>query len=204
MPSDRPSGGLSRPHDWHSTDYVADWIAHDQTRDPVRRPRLRDMIASAPHPRDARISVLDVGAGFGAVTEELLQVYPAAEVTLQDYSEPMLADARRRLAAKAGQLRYVTADLTDANWAKAVGGPFDLAVSAICLHNLGDDAKIFACYRAIHGLLKPGGWFLDYDLFFRGGVDSHLAAMREAGFARVECRWQEERHAIVAAIRGDS
>jgi tRNA (cmo5U34)-methyltransferase len=193
-------GGLSKPHDWHSQDYVAEWISEDGARDPVRRPRLRDMLAAAPFARDARFSVLDVGAGYGAVTEELLRIFPQAQVTLQDYSEPMLAAARRRLAAHAGQLRVVTADLTDASWPKAVGGPFDLATSAIVLHNLRDDGKIFACYRAIHGLLKPGAWFLDYDLFF-DGVDGHLQALQEAGFAAVECRWQEERHAIVAARR---
>ncbi len=112
----------------------------------------------------------------------------------------MLAEARRRLAAHADQLRYVVCDLTDPAWPGAVGGPFDLAMSAIALHNLGDYAKIYACYRAIHDLLRPGGWFFDYDLFFNG-VEPHLEAMREAGFAPVECRWQEDRHAIVAAAR---
>jgi trans-aconitate methyltransferase len=198
MPSDPLRGGLSVPHDWHSQDYVSDWIVHDVSRDPVRRPRLREMLATAPLARDARIAVLDVGAGYGAVTKELLQVFPAAEVTLQDYSEPMLAEARERLAAHAAQLRYVVCDLTDPAWAGAVGGPFDLAMSAICLHNLRNDAQIFACYRAIRGLLRPGAWFLDYDLFF-DGVEGHVNAMREAGYATVECRWQEGRHAIVAA-----
>jgi SAM-dependent methyltransferase len=193
-------GSLSTPHDWHSSGYVADWIAHDVARDPVRRPRLREMLAAAPFARDARLAVIDVGAGYGAVTEELLALFPAAEVTLQDYSEPMLDEARRRLAAHAGQLRYVVADLTDPEWPGAVGGPFDLAVSAICLHNLRDDPQIFACYRAIHDLLRPGGWFLDYDLFF-DGAEPHLNAMRKAGFARVECRWQEKPRAIVAAAR---
>ncbi len=97
-------------------------------------------------------------------------------------------------------MRVVTADLTDPAWPRAVGGPFDLATSAIVLHNLRDEAKIFACYRAIHDLLKPGGWFLDDDLFF-DRVESHLAAMREAGFATVECRWQDERYATIAAGR---
>lgn len=193
-------GGLRKPHDWHSQEYVSDWISEDTARDPVRRPRLRDMLQAAPFARDARLAVLDVGAGYGAVTEELLRIFPAAEVTLQDYSEPMLAAARRRLAAHEGQLRVVTADLTDPQWPKRVGGPFDLATSAIVLHNLRDDAKIFACYRAIHELLKPGGWFLDYDLFF-DGVESHLAAMRDAGFTKVECRWQEQPHATVAAVK---
>jgi len=193
-------GGLSKPHDWHSSDYVTEWIAQDEARDPVRRPRLRDMLAAAPFPRDAQLSALDVGGGFGAVTEELLQLFPAAEVTLQDYSRPMLAAARERLAAHAGQLRYVVCDLTDPSWPGAVGGPFQLAVSAIVLHNLRDEEKIFACYRAIHGLLRPGGWFLDYDLFF-DGVEGHLNALRAAGFAPVECRWQEKPHATVAAQR---
>lgn len=194
-------GGLSRPHDWHSQDYVSEWIAEDQARDPVRRPRLREMLQGAGLAPDARPKVLDVGAGYGAVTEELLRLHPQAEVTLQDYSEPMLADARRRLAAKAAQLKVAVCDLTDPAWPGKVDGPFDLAMSAIVLHNLRDDAKIFACYRAIHGLLKPGAWFLDYDLFF-DGVDGHIEAMREAGFSPVECRWQEERRAIVAARRG--
>jgi trans-aconitate methyltransferase len=193
-------GPLPVPHDWHSSNYVADWITHDSARDPVRRPRLRDMLAAAPFARDARLAVIDVGAGYGAVTEELLALFPAAEITLQDYSEPMLAEARSRLAAHAGQLRYVVSDLTDPAWPGAVGGPFDLAVSAIALHNLRNEAQIFACYRAIRGLLRPGGWFLDYDLFF-DGVEGHLAALSEAGFARVECRWQEKPHATIIAAR---
>ncbi len=193
-------GGLRRPHDWHSQEYVSEWISEDEARDPVRRPRLREMLQAAPFPRDAPLAVLDVGAGYGAVTEELLRIFPQALVTLQDYSEPMLAAARQRLAAHADKLRVVTVDLTDPAWPQAVGGPFDLATSAIVLHNLRDDAKIFACYRAIHDLLRPGGWFLDYDLFF-DGVESHLAAMRRAGFTTVECRWEEKPHATIAATR---
>src|SRR5438445_11678030 len=147
------------------------------------------MLAAAPFARDSRLAVLDVGGGYGAVTEELLQLFPAAEVTLQDYSRPMLDEARRRLAAQAAQLRYVVCDLTDPSWPSTVGGPFDLAVSAIVLHNLRDEQKIFACYRAIHDLLRPGGHFLDYDLFFHG-VEGHIAELKKAGFT-VECPWQQ-------------
>lgn len=201
LTGERGGGGLDRPHDWHSNEYVRDWIAHDEARDPVRRPRLREMLMAAPLPREARLAVLDVGAGYGAVTEELLRLFPNAQVTLQDYSQPMLAEARRRLAAYQSQLRFVTCDLSDPGWARQVGGPFDLAMSAIALHNLRNDPQIFACYRAIHDLLKPGGWFIEEDLFF-DGVEPHLAAMREAGFATVECRRQDERRAVVAASRG--
>jgi len=188
------------PHDWHSTDYVAEWIKRDAARDPERRPLLQLMLSSAPFPREAAIDVLDVGAGFGVVTEEVLRAFPAARITLQDYSAPMLDQAQQRLADRSGQLRCVLCDLTDPSWPRQVGGPFDLAVSAIALHNLGDPKKIYGCYRVIHGLLKPGGLFLNCDRFV-GGLDPHLAELREAGFTRVECPWQDPPRAIIIASR---
>jgi ubiquinone/menaquinone biosynthesis C-methylase UbiE len=188
------------PHDWQSTDYVDEWIKRDAARDPERRPLLQRMLSLAPFPSDARIEVLDLGAGYGVVSEEVLQAFPAACITLQDYSAPMLGQARRRLVGHTDQVRYILCDLTDPSWPLQVGGPFDLAVSAIALHNLGDPNKIYACYRAIHGLLKSGGLFLNCDRFV-DGVEPHLAALREAGFARAECTWQDLPRAIIIAAR---
>jgi ubiquinone/menaquinone biosynthesis C-methylase UbiE len=188
------------PHDWHSTDYVTGWISHDVARNPDRRPLLRQMLSFASFSREAKLQVLDVGAGYGVVTEEVLQAFPAAHVTLQDYSRPMLDQARRRLAGNSGQLSYVICDLSDPSWPRHVGGPFDLAVSAIALHNLRDPEKIFACYRPIRDLLKPGGFFLNCDRFVEG-VEPHLAELRKIGFDRVECPWQEPPRAIIVADR---
>jgi len=190
------------PHDWQSADYVAGWIEHDIARDPERRPLLRQMLSSVRFPRDARLEVLDVGGGYGVVTEEVLAAFPAARVTLQDYSPAMLDQARRRLAGHSDRLSYVLADLIDPAWPHHVGGPFDLAVSAIVLHNLGSREKIFACYPAIHGLLGPGGCFVNCDRFV-DGVDGHLTALRSAGFGRVECTWQGAPRAIIVAARTD-
>ena len=86
------------PHDWHSTDYVAEWITRDAARDPERRPLLQQMLSFARNAELDVLDVLDVGAGYGAVSEEVLQAFPAARVTLQDYSRPMLGHARQRLA----------------------------------------------------------------------------------------------------------
>jgi ubiquinone/menaquinone biosynthesis C-methylase UbiE len=188
------------PHDWHSAQYVSGWITHDIARDPDRRPLLRQMLAAAPFARDAELEVLDVGAGYGVVTEEVLNAFPAARVTLQDYSEPMLDQARQRLSDRLDPLSFVLCDLTDPSWSQRVGGPFDLAVSAIALHNLRSPGKIFACYRAIHGLLKPGGSFLNCDRFI-DGVDRHMAELRDAGFARVECIAHQAPRAILVAVR---
>ncbi len=190
------------PHDWQSADYVAGWIDHDVARDPERRPLLRKMLSSVSFPSDTKLDVLDVGGGYGVVTQEVLAAFPAARVTLQDYSLAMLDQARRRLAGHANRLSYVLADLMDPAWPKQVGGPFNLAVSAIVLHNLGSREKIFACYPAIYGLLAPGGFFLNCDRF-ADGVDGHLTALRAAGFGRVECVWQDPPRAIVVAARTD-
>jgi 2-polyprenyl-3-methyl-5-hydroxy-6-metoxy-1,4-benzoquinol methylase len=189
-------------HDWHSQHYVDEWIARDLTRDEERRKRLQQMLAEAPYAAEAEITVLDVGGGYGVVSEEVLRTFPHARVTLQDYSQPMLDQARRRLAPHAGRVSYAVGDLRDPAWARQVGGPFDLVVSAIAIHNLRDPGHIAACYRAIGQLVKPDGVFLDYDLFdLIGGLDAQMRTIGDAGFAVVDRVWQEGRVAIIAARR---
>jgi tRNA (cmo5U34)-methyltransferase len=189
-------------HDWHSAGYVDEWIARDVTRDDERRARLREMLAAAPFAADNAIAVLDVGGGYGVVTEEVLRAYPQARVTLQDYSQPMLDRAPERLAGYSERVRYAVGDLRDPAWTQGVGAPFDLAVSAIAIHNLRDRGQIAGCYRAIATVLNPGGAFLDYDLFgLIGGVDTQMGAIKDAGFGAVDCLWQEGRLAIVRATK---
>jgi SAM-dependent methyltransferase len=189
-------------HDWHSPRYVEEWITRDLSRDEERRLRLRQMLAAAPFAAEAEITVLDVGGGYGVVTEEVLRAFPRAIVTLQDYSAPMLDQARQRLVAHTARVQYSLADLRDPAWTTAVGGLFDLAVSAIAIHNLRDLGEIAASYRGIAAVLKPGGMFLDYDLFgLIGGTDAQMQTIRDAGFATVDCLWKRERLAIIRAVR---
>ena len=201
MPSKPENASPDEEHDWHSEAYVDEWIARDLGRDEERRTILRQMLSHAPFAADAEIRVLDIGAGYGMVTEEVLKKFPRARITFQDYSEEMFARARRQLAKHAGQVTYVLCDLLEPGWGKKAGGPFDLVVSAIAIHNLRDTAKIAGCYRAIFDLLKPGGYFLDCDHVHRiGGVEGNLAALRKAGFERAESPWRkEERTAILVA-----
>jgi Methyltransferase domain len=119
---------------------------------------------------------------------------------LQDYSDVMLARAREHLAKSAGQLSFVAADLTDPAWPQRVGGPFDLIVSAIAIHNLRELDKIGSVYRGVAQLLKPGAPFLDYDLFVPlGGIETHIGMMQEAGLSRVSRAWDDGHAAIIVA-----
>jgi ubiquinone/menaquinone biosynthesis C-methylase UbiE len=195
-------------HDWHSSEYVDWWITRDQGRDAERRQRLQAMLAHADAPPNAEFSVIDIGGGYGVVTEEVVAAFPRARVTLQDYSEPMILAARERLIAHSECINYVLADLTDQGWVDRVlsvgGGPFDLAVSAIVIHNLRQAPLIAHAYSGVARMLKPGGLFLDYDLFFDeiGGLAGNIQLLHEAGFARVDCLWQQPPLATIAAWTG--
>ena len=173
-------------HDWDDKEYVAEWITKDEGRG-ERRQILDDMMAAAPFAKDAAITVLDVGGGNGRVTDAVLRAFPNAKVTMQDFSQPMLDQAKQRFAAKGGQISYVLADLTETGWEKKVGGPFDLAVSGIAIHNLRENPAMAAVYKAVRSVMKPGGCFLDCDHFDRiGGVETHKELFRKSGFSKAE------------------
>ena len=89
-------------HDWHSPSYVDQWITRDVTRDEERRVRLRQMLAAAPFAADAEIAVLDVGGGYGVVTEEVLRAFPARP---GDLAGLFAADARASASAARGTCR---------------------------------------------------------------------------------------------------
>src|SRR5260370_16112119 len=117
-------------HDWHSAEYVNDWIGRDVQRDDERRPLLQQMLERPGLASEAEIRVLDVGAGYGVVSEEVLRRFPHARITLLDFSEPMFEQSRRRLARHIVQVPFLIAVLSNAQLTTTVGGTVDLAVSA--------------------------------------------------------------------------
>jgi trans-aconitate methyltransferase len=187
-------------HHWESADYVRSWITRDAGRLGERQPIIERLIAAVPFPRDAAIAVLDVGGGAGMIAEAILNAFPRATVTVQDFSPHMLDGARTRLAAYAARVRTVLSDLKDPAWTKTAGGPFDLAVSGIAIHNLHEMGAIAACYDAVRSLLKSGGAFVDYDHFDRvGGVPLHQHMLKVAGFASADVVWHEHPTAVIKA-----
>ncbi len=190
-------------HDWHEGGYVDEWVAKNEKRT-ERSALIQSMLAKAGVPKDTPVRVLDVGGGYGYVSGEVFKAFPRAEVTLQDFSAPMIERARDFLSAHAKQMHYSHSDLMDRSWmlkAMADGkGPFDLVVSAIAIHNVRDIAAIGECYRDIRGLLKPGGSFLNCDHVERaGGIDKHVQMLRDAGFKSVETVGDGNMTAILVA-----
>jgi SAM-dependent methyltransferase len=151
-------------HDWASEAYVDEWVSRQQAEDPRRAERFQLMCDLFPFPSDATITILDVGAGYGPVSQYILERFPNATCIAQDGSGPMLNRARNLMVSFGGRFTPYQSDLFDPNWLPKPFGPFDAAVSSSCLHNLRDFRRISEIYGEIREQLHPGGVFLNLDL----------------------------------------
>ena len=189
---DRNPRPRAKDHDdparWQQSEFVNQWVTRDDGRLDERLPMVQEALSAIPRDSAEAFTALDVGAGYGLLTIELLKRFPNANVTLQDVSMPMFAHAKKRLTEKAPQLRFVTSDFSKPDWASQLGGPFDVVISAIAIHNMYDDNLISSVYSGIHDLMSPGGIFINLDYAGQsGGVEAHLEWLREAGFHEINC-----------------
>jgi SAM-dependent methyltransferase len=118
---------------------------------------------------------VDLGAGDGGFAELLLDLYPESSGVLVDFSEPMLAAAKQRLASKPGRWEILTADLASSRWQDGLpaGERFDAVVSRLAIHHLPDERKQ-ELYAEAFELLKPGGIFLNWEHIETGGLAQGL------------------------------
>jgi SAM-dependent methyltransferase len=192
------------PHDWASETYVDEWVTRQRSEDHARAARFQLMCDRFPFPRDAVVTILDLGAGYGPVSAFILDRYPNSTCVGQDGSEPMIDHARRLMARYGGRFTPYHSDLFARDWLPSRFGPFDACVSSICLHNLRDFTRIGEIYGEVRRRLKPGGVFLNLDLVnapdgtgpFPASLDQQLAAFRGAGYHDVDCFWTDARLAL--------
>ncbi len=182
-------------HDWSSKEYVRDWATRQDRYEEERQPQFQMIADGIPFARDAAIEILDVGAGYGALTQFLLEQFPNATALCQDGSEEMAKLGRGRMAKWKGRFEYVIADFSKPGWSRAIHGNFDAVVSTIAIHNVRVPGIIEAIYKEVFELLKPGGCFLNLDLVFVP-LAKQLSWLRAAGFTDVKSYWQEGREAL--------
>ena len=106
--------------------------------------------------------VLDLGSGFGALSQVILTHYPEASITCVDGSTEMLALAQDRLQKEGARVELLLSDLAFPSWREAVRGPFDAVVSGLAIHHLLDTRKQ-QLYQEVYALLGNGGLFLNND-----------------------------------------
>ena len=90
---------------WGEQDRVDSFVEKSELIIPKRYEQLNTLVDLFPWSSDKAIRVLDLGAGYGAVTETILNRYPHATVVWIDGSQAMLEHARPRLAQYGQQVQ---------------------------------------------------------------------------------------------------
>lgn len=152
----------SEKRGWRSEETVEHYDRVASILIPRREEMLSTIVNMLPFSRNKTVLIMDLGAGFGAVTEKLLDRFPNAKIIWVDVSEDMLKAATQRLKKLQGSITFYLRDFEDDNWSKGVGQRFDAVVSSLSLHHASDDKKK-RIYRDIYRLLKRGGYFINGD-----------------------------------------
>ncbi len=148
---------------WGNEAKVAYFLANADVIVPRRAEQINLLVELLPYPIDAEIGVLDLGAGFGAITEQILEHYRRATVTCVDGSQAMVEHAAQRLQKYGARVNIFKADLAEGSWSGQFTARFDAVVSAIAIHHLTHQRKRELCHEVFQ-LLAPGGIFLNNDV----------------------------------------
>src|SRR5215470_14192931 len=124
-------------HDWASPKYVSDWAEGQDKKEKDRAEPFRILAETIPYDKKLPIKILDVGAGYGALTQFLLDYFPNATAICQDGSKEMAKLGRERMNHLQGRFNYVICDFSQPGWAESLTGPFEAIVSSIAIHNVG-------------------------------------------------------------------
>ncbi len=198
--SSRSSHHHAHPHDWASADYVAKWAKGQDPKEANRQHAFSLMGDTIPYAKTQAITILDLGAGYGALTKFLLERFPNATAVCQDGSEEMAKLGRERMKEVDGRFTYVIADFSRHGWSKLMPGPFEAVVSSIAIHNVNRPYIIRGIYEDAYALVRPGGCLLNFDRH-EPPVEEQMDWLRGVGFEDVQCFWQDSHRALFGGFR---
>lgn len=156
-------GPKSLEETWGNREYIHRWSDRITWQQPIREMQITAVLLMVPHPPEAPIRILDLAAGYGALTAALLEGRPRATAVCLDVSEEMIKMGRERMEQFGNRVDFVQGSLEGPEWLKAVDGTFDAIVSARALHHFSANQRRRSLYREIYGILRPGGCFINAD-----------------------------------------
>lgn len=130
------------------------WWGHG-TRAGKHRLARRGQIVAACLPLGPGYSVLEIGAGAGALTLAVLAAGPAARLTVTDVS-PRSLEALKQRAAQYANLQYEVQDGVALTYADR---SFDAVIGNSILHHLSPQR----CLGELFRVLRPGGSLLFFE-----------------------------------------
>jgi len=187
-------------HDWNSKEYVDTWAEQQDQREVERRHVFQLMARSLPYDRNAKFEILDLGAGYGALAQFLLDRFPNANAVCQDGSAAMAKLGRKRMEHFGDRVNYALSDFSKPGWSRKLKGPFGAVVSSIAIHNVREPQTIRSIYAETFPLVKTGGCFLNFDRM-TPSLDRQMKWLREAGFGDVRSLWDGGRRALIGGFK---
>jgi SAM-dependent methyltransferase len=187
-------------HDWDSPDYVSRWAERQDEKEVEREEPFRLMARTIPYPKKAQIRILDLGAGYGALTQFLLNHFSKATAVCQDGSEEMAKLGGKRMDYLKGRFSYVLCDFSKQGWSQLLKEPFEAVVSSIAIHNVRSSDIIRSIYKETFPLVRTGACFLNFDRV-TPSLEKQMEWLGEAGFEDVKCFWESGSRALIGGFR---
>ena len=187
-------------HNWDSADYVSHWANGQDPKEKDRQEPFRVLADTIPFDKQQPIRILDLGAGYGALTQFLLGRFPNATAVCQDGSKEMARVGAERMKNLVGRFEYVFCDFAREGWSQEITGAFEAVVSSIAIHNVREPKIVERIYQESYPLVKAGGCFLNFDRP-RPPWDDQLQWLRGAGFDGVKIFWQGENRAVFGGFK---
>ncbi|MET9532950.1 class I SAM-dependent methyltransferase [Streptomyces sp. NPDC006649] len=174
--------------DWPA--WQASWDRQQEWYMPDREERFRAMLDMTEALIGPAPVILDLACGTGTITDRVLRRFPDARCTGVDLDPALLTIAAHSFADDR-RVEFVTADLTDPGWTRALPRrSYDAVLTATALHWL-DTEPLRALYRQLTGVLREGGVFLNADHM----VDESAPILNAAARAHAEARKEREQAA---------
>jgi tRNA (cmo5U34)-methyltransferase len=162
-PTDGSGAASAWQETWGSREFVQSWTAKGGWQAPIRQAQVAMVLRMIPHPNDAAIRVLDIGAGYGALAAALLHERPTASAICLDASEAMLKLGEERNAGLKSRMRFVQGSLETPEWLAAVTGTFDAVISSRALHHFTANQRRRYIFQEVFSLVRSGGCFINAD-----------------------------------------
>jgi SAM-dependent methyltransferase len=138
----------------------------------------------------AEFVAVDLGCGPGSLSKRLLDRFPRARCLAVDLDPVLQAMGQRVYGTCDGRLRWVDADLRDADWPRQLEAqPVDAVLSTTALHWLTAE-ELTRLYRQLGALVREGGVVLNGDTIRFG---PSLPTFRRVG-AALEERTRRQSH----------
>jgi tRNA (cmo5U34)-methyltransferase len=168
---------------WGNREFIERWISKGGWQGPIREVQTAMVLRMIPHPIEAPIRVLDLGAGYGALATAVLADRPDATAVCLDASLEMIKLGRERTFKFKNRISFVQGSLDDPEWLKAVDGTFDAVISSRALHHFTENQRRRFIFKEAYGILGRGGCFINAD-----NVRAPTATLRER-YAKARDAW---------------